>query len=162
MGIIDTQKPVRDRKPGSAGFTLIELLIVVAIIGIITAAAIPGLIGAINQARQKKTMAEMATMSTAIGVYYLDHGLYPIVPDGVAQDLNEFLAPHIIKIVPRDDGWGREFRYSCNTGREYTVVSLGLNGQPDTPYIVGPTRRFLDDIVQSGGHFVQWPDGAQY
>jgi type II secretion system protein G len=167
MKILGIQKPSHRRDEMNAvssiqrGFTLIELLIVVAIIGIIAAIAIPGLIGAINQARQKRSMADMATVATAVEAYYVDYAFFPIVNDGVAGDLGEYVSPQYIKIVPENDGWGREFGYSADTGESYSLVSLGFNGTPDLPYINGPTRRFVDDIVHSEGRFIQWPEGAQ-
>lgn len=75
-------------------FTLIELLIVVAIIGILAAIAVPNFLNAQIRAKVARVEAELKTCSTAIEMYRLDYGQYPLYNN--PKDLSP--APHFLPI----------------------------------------------------------------
>ena len=143
------------------GFTLVELLIVVAIIGILAAIAVPYLFRALNRARQKRSMADMRTLAGAVEQYGLDMTFYPKVSD--VDRLALSLEPTYLRKIPRNDGWNRPFLYQTdlNSGTDYTLASLGMDGVRGSWVIGRRTTNYNDDIVISDGQFVQWPEGMQ-
>jgi general secretion pathway protein G len=147
-------------RQSSRGFTLIELLIVVAIIGIITAIAVPNLLNAINKGRQKRTMGDLRAVGSGLSIYQSDHRFYPVVNDGTAADLKDYLTMYIGNFSDLD-GWATPIVYQSN-GLEYTLISFGKNRLQDLPYTSGITHEFETDIVFVGGSFSQWPEGSQH
>jgi hypothetical protein len=51
--------------------------------------------------------------------------------------------------------------YYDSDGIFYTILSLGWDGNSDTPYSFGTTHTFDADIVFTNGSFLQWPEGPQ-
>lgn len=60
------------------GFTLIELLVVVAIIGILASVVLSSLNDARARARDARRLSDIQSFQTALEVYNLDNGRYPI------------------------------------------------------------------------------------
>lgn len=92
------------------GFTLIELLIVVAIIGILAAIAVPNFLNAQIRAKVARAESDLKAITTALEMYRLDNGLYPLWlnPDGSQKNpVNRRLIPLTTPIsymasVPQD------------------------------------------------------------
>jgi len=61
------------------GFTLIELLVVIAIIGILASVVMASLNSARVKSRDARRMADLTQIRTAVEMYNLDHGHYPIM-----------------------------------------------------------------------------------
>jgi general secretion pathway protein G len=58
-------------------FTLVELLVVIAIIGLLSTVATVSLSSSRAKARDAKRIADFRQITTAINLYYEDHGYYP-------------------------------------------------------------------------------------
>jgi len=150
------------------GFTLIELLIVIAIIGIVAAIAIPNLLSALQKGKQKATMGDMKTLGNAVESYLTD---VQMAPGGGAltavRELEIYLTPFYIKIIPIKDGWGGELQYmsgAVGPSQElYSIQSWGRDNAAsvvsiaDNPYTVSTMAGFENDIVYSNGNFTYGP-----
>jgi general secretion pathway protein G len=142
------------------GFTLVELLVVVAIIGIISSIAIAGLTNALDKGKQKRSMSDLHSIGEAVEAYHVDHAAYPA---GVADwpTLQGYISPFFIKAPPSGDGWNHSWTAATSAaGVDYTVTSLGKDGNPDS-WAGGMTNDFNCDIVFANGQFFQWPQGTQ-
>jgi len=88
------------------GFTLIELLVVIAIIGILASVVMASLNSARTKAKDAARIAEVKQLKTALELYYLDNGHYPVVgADGSGYPIS-YLSTHLtssyIPTVPND------------------------------------------------------------
>lgn len=143
------------------GFSLVELLIVAAVIGLIVAIAMPNLINAIQKARQARTVADANAIAKGCALYQQDFALYPVAAENSEVST---IRPHLAAYTENFaalDGWQNAFLYTSTDGASYTLVSYGLENQPDQPWTAGPTSYFVDDIVVVDGTFIQFPDGPQ-
>ena len=62
----------------SEGFTLLELVVVIAILAALAGIAIPRFLNANMAARGSKILADMNACESAINIYYLKNGDYPL------------------------------------------------------------------------------------
>ena len=150
------------------GFTLIELLIAVAIIGIVAVIAIPNLLSALQKSKLKATMGDMKSIATAVESYLTDNSM---APGGGAlariADLNPYLAPFHIKILPFQDGWGGMLRYQSGpVGAQqalYSVISYGRDNMDsgmdinNSHYVITSMTGFDNDICFANGLFTYAP-----
>ncbi len=143
------------------GFSLVELLIVAAIIGLIVAVALPNLLNAIQKARQARTIADANAIAKGCALYQQDFAKYPVAAENSAVgSIRGHLAAYTENFAALD-GWRNSYLYTSTDGDSYTLVSLGINNEFDTPWTAGPTSYFVDDIVVVDGSFIQFPDGPQ-
>ena len=61
-----------------AGFTLVELIVVIAVLGVLAGIAIPRFVNANMAARGSKILADMNACESAINIYYVKNGDYPL------------------------------------------------------------------------------------
>jgi type II secretion system protein G len=112
----------------SKGFTLIELLVVVAIIGVLATIVLSSLSDARARSRDAKRLADIRTIQTALEVYHLDNGSYPL-PSDVSYSSNsswdelETLMNTTLPIDPINGEIEYEYRYYAD------ISSAFCNGQ---------------------------------
>lgn len=61
-----------------AGFTLVELIVVIAVLAVLAGIAIPRFVNANMAARGSKILADMNACESAINIYYVKNGDYPL------------------------------------------------------------------------------------
>ena len=61
-----------------AGFTLVELVVVIAVLAVLAGIAIPRFVNANMAARGSKILADMNACESAINIYYVKNGTYPL------------------------------------------------------------------------------------
>jgi len=105
------------------GFTLIELLIVVAIIGILAAIAVPNFMNAQMRAKIAHAESDMRALDTALEMYNMDNGHYPLWRDSGGTNIN----PVNLRLTP-------------------LTSPIAYMGQvPQDPFVFGPPSSRLDD-----------------
>jgi len=151
------------------GFTLVELLIVIAIIGIVAAIAVPNLLTALQKGKQKATMGDLKTIGGAVESYMTDNYMAPGNNAATTVgDLEAYLEPFYIKMIPLRDGWGTSLVYESGAAETieqelYSVISYGRGGTfnaidpANSNYIVNTMAGFENDICFSGGQFTYVP-----
>ena len=100
--------------------------VIFVLASIIVGIALPNVLNARQRGRQKRTMSDLRTVGTAAESYSIDNARYPVVLS--IEALAPFVEPTYVKVLPRRDGWGREFRFE-STAEEYTVASSGSDGR---------------------------------
>ena len=113
------------------GFTLIELLVVIAVIGILSTMAIIALGSARTKSRDAKRVADLKQISTALELFYDDHGYYPtiITPGNNLTSVDgtrTYLSTIPSNPSPQDDGNCGEVNYGYQaslTGDKFSVSS---------------------------------------
>ncbi|MCI5050762.1 MAG: prepilin-type N-terminal cleavage/methylation domain-containing protein [Candidatus Pacebacteria bacterium] len=73
-----------NKKISKRGFTLIELLVVISIIGVLATVVLSSLNDAREKAREGVVFSEVRSLRTALELYYLDNGSYPVVPSNAS------------------------------------------------------------------------------
>jgi len=123
------------------GFTLIELMVVIVILGILVSFIAPKIMGRPDEAKQVKARIQMESMETAIKLYKLDNGIYPMTEQGLQALVEQPQTGTLPKKwrkggylekgrVPKDP-WGNEFIYlSPGAHGDYDIISYGADGVP--------------------------------
>jgi len=122
------------------GFTLIEIMVVIVILGILAGLIIPRIMGRPEEARRMMALVQIESMETALKLYRLDNGLYPITEQG----LQALVEPPTVGTLPKKwkdggylekgrvpkDPWGNEFIYLCpGIHDDFDLISYGADGE---------------------------------
>jgi len=109
------------------GFTLIELLVVISIIGVLATIVLGSLNDARSSARDAQRKRDIKTIQTALEIYHLDKGQYPVSNNGIhtyQDSWSTFLDGVVLPIDPLDEGTsptsgGYSYRYQSRTPQNY-------------------------------------------
>ncbi|MDI6732585.1 MAG: type II secretion system major pseudopilin GspG [Planctomycetota bacterium] len=124
------------------GFTLIELLMVVIIIGILAAMVVPRFVGVGDKSRKKVAFANITTISSALGRYEMENGMFPTTEQGLKALMEkptsspipkEWSGPYLNE--EPTDPWKEKYQYSCPPQRgrtDFDLWSLGPDGKDGT------------------------------
>jgi type II secretion system protein G len=121
------------------GFTLIELLVVVAIIGVLATLVLSSLSNARSRSRDARRLADIRTIQTALEVYYVDNGVYPVPPLGYARSYDatwnnlETLLGTTLPVDPVNirvgNSWNDSLLYFYQSNTSDYVNNLFCNGK---------------------------------
>lgn len=98
--------------PNYYGFTIVELLVVIVVIAILATITIVSFTGILQKATASSLQSDLSNASKLLKMYYTDHGVYPVIPEGSncpskpTEDPKYCLKPSS----------GNTFAYSPNTG----------------------------------------------
>jgi general secretion pathway protein G len=129
------------KKRDDRGFTLIELMVVIVILGILAGLIIPRIMGRPDEARRAKARMQLESLETALKLYKLDNGSYPITEQSLQALVEQpSVAPaaknwrqdgYLEKNKVPKDPWGNDFVYiSPGAHGEFDLSSLGADGEP--------------------------------
>ena len=130
----------------SSGFTLIEIMLVVIILASLAAMVVPRLSGRSEKAKVAVAKADIeAHIATALKLYELDNGNFPITSQGLEALLEQPSAspvpenwngPYIDK--PAIDPWGRAYVYVSpgDHNLDYDLSSKGKDEKKEDDDIV--------------------------
>lgn len=121
------------------GMTLIEIMVVLIIIGLTMTIVATSVFKRLEQAKVETTKTQIKALAQPLGLYRQDVGFYPSTAQGLEALIEK---PTVGKIPDNWDGsyieskktpadaWGKPFEYSCEDGRNYTLISRGADGEP--------------------------------
>ena len=105
------------------GMTLIEIMVVVAILGLVSTLITVAYLHHLEQVRIDATKVQLQNLAQALDIYKARNGTYPTTDEGLAM----LQTKKAIKKVPLD-AWGKNFDYTRNSSRSFTIKSYGPDG----------------------------------
>lgn len=129
------------------GFTLIELLVVIAIIGMLSSIVLGSLNTARTKARDAARQETLKSVQTAVELYYLVHGNYPV---GTAFSVWDTYGWN------GGVGWGQAFFSVLVTEKYISTLSR------DPVNVEGGTGNFLGDNSPTDLSYRYSSDGQGY
>ncbi len=164
--------PPEDSRPEIVSLTLSgigapTLIVSFLCLWFFTGVSVPSFLSALQRGKQGRTMADFRALSIVMEVYASDHNeAYPAAK--TIEELARMVEPKYIKVLPRNDGWGRTIEYTrvliSETGvYGFVFRSAGRDGKFEhiatTAYPDEAVEGFDRDIVYSTVSGSQWPDG---
>lgn len=129
MILTKLMKP-RARIKSQSGMTLIEIMIVLIIVGGLMAILGQNVIGRLFQANRKQAEIQIKEIGKQLDMFYADCGFYPESINALvekASDCANWGPEPYLKKAPKDP-WGSEFIYERKSRSDYTLQSLGADG----------------------------------
>ena len=119
------------------GFSFIEVMVVIIILGLLSSIVGVYLFDSAEKAKADATKTQIRGLETALDLYRLHNSRYPTSDQG----LKALLERPEVGLIPKnwngpylrgnnlpEDGWDSPFRYNCENGNEYEIISLGADG----------------------------------
>lgn len=130
-----TGHPCQTKAQAEAGFTLVELLVVLVILSLLATLVGPRVVGYMGQSRVKAAHIQIDGFQTALDLFQLDVGRYPLQSEGLAAlaaapaGATGWAGPYLDKNITVDP-WGAAYIYNAEgNGAGFKVVSLGADGR---------------------------------
>lgn len=130
------------RRPKSAlriaeqGFTLVEILVVITIIALIMGLVGPRVLNFLSESKVKTARIQIESFSTALDLYFLDNGRYPVASEGLNALVQRpgntvsWNGPYVKGTAVPNDPWGKAYVYrSPAQNAPYEIISFGADGQ---------------------------------
>ena len=164
---------MRPRPLASRAFTLLELAITIVIIAILTGLVIAA-IGMMRARAQRITcMANLRSLSTAANVYVQQHGRWPQIPVGTADDATEAYAEAWITalapfgptrqtwICPRIQNLLQNPDYSKPENARVDYIATPFDDKPTSP-MEWPRQPWFVEAgdVHGNGNLIIFTDGS--
>jgi len=124
------------------GFTLIEIMVVIVILALLAALVGPKIIGRSDDAKIADVKVQIRNLETALKLYKLDNGLYPLTEQGLAA----LVTKPTVGVIPKNyktegyleskkvpqDPWGNDYVFiSPGANGDYDLCSFGADGVKD-------------------------------
>jgi general secretion pathway protein G len=124
------------KKHSQAGFTLVEVIVVLSIMGLIMSLVGPRVLGYLTDSKEKMARIQVETLSSAVELFFIDNGRYPLEPEGLEAllasppTLRTWNGPYLKGASVPVDPWGKPYRYATkDRGRSYVIASEGAPGR---------------------------------
>lgn len=127
------------RAPGgaSAGYTLVEMLVVLTIISLILGLVGPRVLGYLGESRVKAARLQIESFGSALDLFFLDTGRYPIAAEGLEAlvarpaGVEIWNGPYVKGGRIPADPWGHPYQYRAAPDRNppYEISSFGSDGR---------------------------------
>lgn len=130
------------RLRNNGGFTLIEIMVVIVILALLAALVGPKIIGRSDDAKIADVKVQIRNLETALKLYKLDNGLYPLTEQGLAA----LVTKPTVGVIPKNykaegyleskkvpqDPWGNDYVFiSPGANGDYDLCSFGADGVKD-------------------------------
>jgi general secretion pathway protein G len=123
-------------RDGERGFTLVEMLVVITIIGLIMGLIGPRVLNYLSESKVKAAKIQMQSFSSALDLFNLDAGRYPLSSEGLAAlvrrtpGVSAWNGPYLKGGNVPNDPWNHPYIYRApGEHGAYDIVSLGSDGQ---------------------------------
>ena len=124
------------RQRGEHGYTLVEILVVITIIGLVVALVGPRVLNYLGESKVKTAKIQIQSFASALDLYYLDTGRYPLNSEGLAAlvqrggGIATWNGPYLKGGSVPNDPWGKPYVYRSPGERgPYDIISYGADGQ---------------------------------
>ncbi len=126
----------RNLKKASPGYTLIEMLVVLTIISLILGLVGPRVLSYLGDSRIKTAKLQIESFSSALDLFYVDVGRYPMDSEGLnalasrPSGVEIWNGPYVKGGRIPMDPWGHNYQYHLTADRTppYEIPSLGPDG----------------------------------
>ena len=128
---------MRRKREKRNGFTIIEIMAVIIILGLLATVVAVNVVGKIDKARVTATKTSLKTLHNAVRHFYMDTTRYPDEEIGLEElieepsDVTNWEPGGYLETteIPKD-AWGNPYEYRCpgEEGRDYDIISYGLDG----------------------------------
>lgn len=122
--------------------TLMEIMIVLAILGVISSFVGVSVLNKWKQAQRDAAKIQISAYKQALQSYYLAHSSFPHTSQGLSSLISKPSVGRVPENYPvgghlegkeiKKDPWGNDYNYVCEDYQNYSLTSVGPDGQAET------------------------------